>query len=99
MLKDLVVHHATYGPGTIVAATDDTASVHFRGAGRGATRRFLIAALFDDDLFPRARNAALWKLRGFDAHKRSTLLKRQNESDAMKQALDLADPRKKPGGQ
>lgn len=97
MLNNLVVHHGTYGPGTVIATQNDTVSVHFKGGGRGATRRFLIAALFDDDLFPRAKNAALWKLRGFDAYKRSTQLKQTNESDAMRNALDLADARKRPG--
>lgn len=98
MLNNLVVHHATYGPGTVIATQADTVSVHFKGGGRGATRKFLIAALFNDDMFPRAKNAALWKLRGMDAYKRSTQLRQQNESDAIADALDLAEARKRRSG-
>ena len=64
MLKGKPVHHATFGDGTVVGVGEDTVSVNFQGArGRGFTRKFLLEALFDDEHFPRARNAAAWATR------------------------------------
>lgn len=97
MLKGKTVQHAVYGAGTIIEVKDDAAYVHFQGArSRGATRKFLVAALFNDDLFPRQLNAAIWATRGMDAAKRSQELMRQTESETMQKALDLGHQPTKP---
>ena len=96
MLQGKTVFHATFGPGTVVSVKEDVAYVQFRGAGRGATRKFLTEALFNDELFPRAKNAEVWKVRGMDAFKRSNRLVRKTESEAMWEAIHLASKRTPP---
>ncbi len=65
MLVGKPVQHTRFGAGTIVGAEGDTVSVNFAGArGRGTTRKFLRAALFDDETFPKALNAEVWATRG-----------------------------------
>lgn len=65
MLKGKRVNHTKFGTGTIVAAEGDTVSVNFIGpSGRGTTRKFLRAALFEDEAFPKAQNAEVWAARG-----------------------------------
>lgn len=99
MLKGKTVQHVAYGAGTIIEAKGDTVFVHFKGGGgRGATRKFLTVALFNDDLFPRQKNAEVWATRGMDAQKRSTELTRQTESEAMQKAVDIASVPTKPRG-
>lgn len=65
MLVGKPVQHTRFGAGKIVAADADTVSVNFAGArGRGVTRKFLRAALFDDENFPKAQNPEVWATRG-----------------------------------
>jgi hypothetical protein len=91
------VHHAQFGPGVVREVRGDTAYVYFEGArGRGISRKFLVEALFNDGLFPKAKNAEVWKTRGLKDFKTATTLKQVNETDAMTQALNLAQqPTKK----
>lgn len=99
MLKGKTVQHRVYGSGAVIDVQGDAAYVQFRGAGsRAATRKFLLAALFDDALFPHDRNAEIWRVRGLDAHKRSKALSRENESEMMQRVLDLNHkPTDRPG--
>lgn len=54
-----------FGKGQIVAVSGDTVSVHFRGErNRGVTRKFLRAALTDNDTFPRHLNPDVWADKG-----------------------------------
>jgi hypothetical protein len=62
MLKGKTLHHVKFGAGTVVAETEDTVSLHFRGSeqrNRGVTRSFLKTMLADKDVFPRHLNPEL----------------------------------------
>lgn len=65
MLMDKPVHHVQFGRGVIIAVREDAVFVNFKGdRGRGVTRKFLIATLFDDESFPKAKNAEVWATKG-----------------------------------
>ena len=91
MLEGKRVHHAQFGPGVVREVRGDSAYVYFEGArGRGISRKFLVEALFNDTLFPKDKNAEVWKTRGLKDAKTANTLKQVNETDRLKQALDLA---------